>query len=55
MEIIGLNFVYAAVSLILMFLAYRPIDWLTPEVHFLDELQKGNIADSVIRKRPATS
>lgn len=46
-RIIGLNFAYAAMGVILMFLSYRAIDWLTPEVHFPDELKKGNIAVAI--------
>lgn len=43
-SIIGLNFLYAVLGVVLMFLAYRAIDWLTPEVNFAEELRKGNIA-----------
>jgi uncharacterized membrane protein YjfL (UPF0719 family) len=46
-RIIGLNFAYATMGVILMFLSYRIIDWLTPEIHFPDELKKGNIAVSM--------
>jgi len=46
-RIIILNFVYAVLGVILMFIAYRVIDWLTPEVHFPDELRKGNIAVAI--------
>jgi len=28
--IIGLNFLYATMGVVLMFLAYKVIDWLTP-------------------------
>jgi energy-converting hydrogenase Eha subunit E len=34
-SIVGLNFLYAAFGVVLMFLAYRVIDWLTPQVDFL--------------------
>jgi putative membrane protein len=43
-QIVALNFVYAALGVVLMFLAYRIIDRLTPEVDFPAELKKGNIA-----------
>jgi uncharacterized membrane protein YjfL (UPF0719 family) len=43
-SIIGLNFVYAALGVALMFIAYRVIDLLTPQVDFADELRKGNVA-----------
>ena len=46
-KIIALNFFYAALGVVLMFISYRVIDWLTPEVHFPEELKKGNIAVSV--------
>ena len=43
-SIIGTNFVYAALGVILMFSAFRVIDWLTPGVDFNEELRKGNVA-----------
>ena len=43
-QIIVLNFVYAILGVVLMFLSYRAIDRLTPEVDFAQELKKGNIA-----------
>jgi putative membrane protein len=43
-RIIALNFLYAVLGVILMFVAYRLIDRLTPEVDFPAELKKGNIA-----------
>lgn len=46
-RIIGLNFAYATLGVILMFIAYRVIDLLTPEVRFPDELKKGNIAVAI--------
>ena len=46
-KIIALNFVYAVLGVVLMFLSYRIFDWLTPEVSFPDELKKGNIAVSI--------
>jgi uncharacterized membrane protein YjfL (UPF0719 family) len=46
-RIIVLNFVYAALGVVLMFIAYRIIDWMTPEVHFPEELRKGNIAVAI--------
>lgn len=42
--IIGMNFLYAVLGVVLMYLAYRAIDRLTPEVNFAAELQKGNVA-----------
>ncbi|MCO4098064.1 DUF350 domain-containing protein [Gemmatimonas sp.] len=43
-SIIGLNLLYAVLGVVLMFVAYKVIDLLTPEVHFAEELQKGNLA-----------
>ena len=45
--IIGVNFLYAVLGVILMFAAYRIIDRLTPEVNFAAELQKGNVAVAI--------
>jgi len=46
-SVIGLNFLYASLGVVLMFLAYRVIDWLTPQVDFPAELKKGNIAVAI--------
>ena len=46
-RIILLNFIYAVLGVALMFISYRVIDWLTPQVDFPEELQKGNVAVSV--------
>lgn len=46
-RIIALNFIYAALGVVLMFVAYKLFDWLTPEVRFPDELKNGNIAVSI--------
>ena len=46
-RIIGLNFLYAVLGVVLMFIAYKVFDWLTPEVRFPDELKNGNIAVSI--------
>ena len=46
-KIIALNFLYATLGVVLMFISYRVIDWLTPEVHFPEELKKGNVAVSL--------
>ena len=42
--IIALNFVYAILGVVLMFLSYRVFDWLTPTIDFASELRKGNLA-----------
>ena len=46
-KIITLNFFYAVLGVVLMFMSYRVIDWLTPQVDFPEELKKGNVAVSV--------
>ena len=46
-NIIAVNFLYATLGVVLMFVAYRVIDRLTPEVNFADELRKGNIAVAI--------
>jgi putative membrane protein len=43
-KIIVLNFVYAVLGVVLMYISYRVIDKLTPQVDFAEELKKGNIA-----------
>jgi uncharacterized membrane protein YjfL (UPF0719 family) len=47
-RVIGLNFLYAGLGVLLMFLSYRAIDLLTPEVDFPDELRKGNVAVAIV-------
>jgi len=46
--IIGMNFLYAGLGLVLMFLAFKFFDWLTPEVRFGEELKSGNIAVAIV-------
>ena len=46
-SVIGLNFFYASIGVMLMFVAYRVIDMLTPEVDFPAELKKGNVAVAI--------
>ncbi len=45
--IVGLNFLYAIGGLVLMYVAYKVFDLLTPGVHFDEELRKGNIAVAI--------
>jgi uncharacterized membrane protein YjfL (UPF0719 family) len=45
--IIGLNFLYAVGGLVLMFVAYKVFDLLTPLVPFDEELRKGNVAVAI--------
>lgn len=46
-SVIALNVLYAIIGVILMFVSYRIIDRLTPEVDFPAELQKGNVAVAI--------
>ena len=46
-SIVMLNFLYAVLGVVLMFVAYRVIDLLTPEVDFPAELRKGNVAVAI--------
>ena len=46
-SVIGLNVLYAVIGIVLMWLAYRLFDRLTPEVDFPAELQKGNVAVAI--------
>ncbi len=47
LSVITLNVLYAVIGVVLMFLSYRAIDRLTPEVNFPAELQRGNIAVAI--------
>jgi uncharacterized membrane protein YjfL (UPF0719 family) len=46
-RIVGLNFLYAALGVALMYVAYRIFDLLTPGVDFPAELKRGNIAVAI--------
>ena len=46
-SIVGLNLLYAVAGVVLMFVSYRAIDKLTPEVSFPEELKRGNLAVAV--------
>ncbi len=47
LSVITLNVLYAVIGVVLMYLAYRAFDKLTPEVDFPAELQKGNVAVAI--------
>ena len=47
LDIIALNLLYAVAGVVLMFVAYRVIDRLTPQVDFPEELRKGNVAVAI--------
>jgi uncharacterized membrane protein YjfL (UPF0719 family) len=46
-SIVGLNFLYAALGVVLMYVSYRVIDKLTPQVSFPEELKRGNVAVAI--------
>lgn len=46
-SIVGMNFLYAVLGVVLMYLSYRAFDKLTPEVDFAEELKRGNVAASI--------
>jgi uncharacterized membrane protein YjfL (UPF0719 family) len=45
--IVAMNFGYAVLGVVLMYLTYRVFDILTPQVDFHDELKKGNVAVAI--------
>lgn len=45
--IIALNFIYAALGVLLGFVSYKLFDWLTPQMNFAEELKNGNIAVAI--------
>ncbi len=47
LSILVLNLVYAALGVVLMYVSYRVIDWLTPQVDFPAELKRGNVAVAI--------
>ncbi|HMA42772.1 MAG TPA: DUF350 domain-containing protein [Gemmatimonadales bacterium] len=46
-KVVGLNFLYAVLGVVLMYLSYRLFDLLTPRVDFSAELKRGNIAVAI--------
>ena len=46
-RIILINFLYAGLGVLLMYLSYRAIDFLTPQVDFPEELKRGNVAVAI--------
>ena len=47
LRVIGLNFLYAGLGVVLMYVAYRLIDIFTPSVDFQAELKNGNVAVAI--------
>jgi uncharacterized membrane protein YjfL (UPF0719 family) len=46
-SVITLNVLYAVIGVALMYVSYRAIDRLTPQVDFPAELQRGNVAVAI--------
>jgi uncharacterized membrane protein YjfL (UPF0719 family) len=46
-SVVGINFLYAVLGVVLMYVSYRVIDKLTPQVSFPDELKRGNVAVAI--------
>ena len=46
-NIIAINFVYAGLGVVLMWVSYRLMDLLMPQVDFPEELKRGNIAVAI--------
>ena len=46
-RIIAVNFIYAALGVVLMYASYKVIDYFTPAVNFAEELKRGNIAVAI--------
>jgi uncharacterized membrane protein YjfL (UPF0719 family) len=47
LSIIALNFGYAVLGVLLMYVSYRVIDLITPNVDFSEELKRGNVAVAI--------
>ena len=47
LSVMALNLVYAVLGVVLMYLSYRVIDRLTPNVDFPEELKRGNVAVAI--------
>jgi uncharacterized membrane protein YjfL (UPF0719 family) len=47
-SIIGMNFLYAALGVIMMYVSYRLFDRLSRQLDFQAELQRGNIAVAIL-------
>ena len=47
LSVIAVNILYAVIGVVLMYVSYRLIDRLTPQVDFPAELQRGNVAVAI--------
>ena len=55
LRVIALNFLYAGLGVVLMYVAYRLIDIFTPSVDFQAELKNGNVAVAIPSARPTAA
>ncbi len=39
---------FGLIGLVLLMVGYKVFDWLTPALHFQDELKKGNVAVAIV-------
>ena len=39
---------FGLIGLVLLMVGYKVFDWLTPNLHFPDELKKGNVAVALV-------
>jgi len=39
---------FGLIGLVLLMVGYKVFDWLTPSLHFPDELKKGNVAVALV-------
>ena len=46
-QIIALNLLYAVAGVVIMVVAFKVLDLLTPKINFEDELKAGNIAVAI--------
>jgi uncharacterized membrane protein YjfL (UPF0719 family) len=46
-SVVGVNFLYAGLGVVLMYASYRLIDRLTTQVDFPAELKRGNVAVAI--------
>ena len=47
-RIIAVNFLYAALGVVLMWVSYRMIDHFSPQIDLADEIKRGNIAAGIL-------
>ena len=47
LSVIAINILYAVICVVMMYVSYRLIDRLTPELDFPAELQRGNVAVAI--------